>query len=98
MQGIGKLVLDRARDALPMHGIVEPVGAVRGESPGANLCDAVREGIDVTISPIGVAELPGDPVVRYSTLAHQESIEGHCEVRMRGGGDLAIVGKLTCLP
>jgi hypothetical protein len=41
MQGIGKLVLYGARDALPVFGVAEPVGPVRRESPSPDMGNTV---------------------------------------------------------
>ena len=46
---VGQLVLDRARHALPVLGIGEPVGPVGGKGPGADMGDAVRQRVDVAI-------------------------------------------------
>ena len=64
VQGVGQLVLDAARDALPMLGIGEPVRTVGREGPGPDMGDAVDERIDVAIGAIRLRDLAGEPVDR----------------------------------
>ena len=57
VQRVGELVLDRARDALPVLGIGEPIRAVGREGPGADVGDAVRERVDVAVGVVGLVDL-----------------------------------------
>ena len=82
MQRIGKLVLDAARYALPMLGIVEPVGPVGGKGPGADLGDAVGERVDVAVGAVGQRYLARRTSRReMPALPRQESIEGQRPAR-----------------
>ena len=66
VQRVGQLVLDRARDALPVLGIGEPVRTVRRKGPGPDMRDAVRERVDVAVGAVGLRDLAGEPVGRES--------------------------------
>ena len=81
MQRIRELVLDAARDGLPMLGIGKPVRTVRHEGPGPDMRDPVRQRVDVAVGPVGLRDLGGKPVGGDFTLPHQESIEGRRPVR-----------------
>ena len=54
----------RARDALPMLRIGQPVRTVGHEGPGPDMRDPVRERIDVAVGPVGLRHLAGEPVDR----------------------------------
>ena len=47
---------------------------------------------------VGEGDLPGEPVDRYPTLAHQETIEGDGEFGMGRGRDFPVVGNLANVP
>ena len=47
VQRVRQRVLDLARLALPVHGVLEPARAVRHERPGADMSETCRQGIDV---------------------------------------------------
>ncbi len=98
VQRVGELVLDRARDALPVLGIGEPVGTVGGEGPGADMGDAVRQRIDVAFGMVGVLDLAGEPVGRDFAFPHQKAVERDDELGVGGRRDLAIVGDLADFP
>ena len=98
VQRIGQLVLNRARDALPMLRIGKPIRTVGNESPGPDMRDPVGERIDVAVGPVGLRDLTGEPIGRDVTLSHQESIEGYGKFRMGRRRDLAIVGNLADIP
>ena len=98
MQGIGKLVLDGARFGLPMFRIGKPVRAVRHKRPGPHMRDPVRQRIDVAVGSVGLRDLAGEPVDRYFTLPHQESIEGHDQLGVHRRRDLAVIGNLADVP
>ena len=57
MQRIRELVLDAARDGLPMLRIGEPVRPVGHERPGPHMRDPVRERIDVAVGSVGLRHL-----------------------------------------
>ena len=69
VQRVGQAVLDGARALLPMLRVVEPVGPVGDESPGADVGDAVRERIDIAVGAIGECDLLGEPVLGNALLA-----------------------------
>ena len=76
MQRIGQLVLDRARDALPMLRIGKPVRTVGRKGPGPDMRDPRRQRIDVAVDPIGLRDLAREPIVGDIALAHQEADRG----------------------
>ena len=63
VQRIGKPVLDRAGNALPMIGVAKPVRPVRGEGPGPDVRDPRRKRVDVAVDVIGLCDLAGKPIV-----------------------------------
>jgi hypothetical protein len=83
VQRIRELVLDAARDALPVFRIGKPVGTVRHEGPGPHMRDPVRQRIDVAVGPVGLGHLGENQSVGNSTLSHQKSIEGRNQLGMR---------------
>src|SRR4029079_12817387 len=66
--------------------------------PGAYMRDSVRKGVNVAIAPVGVSDLTSKPIVGDTTLAHQETIEGHRQFRVGRGRDLALIRYLTNIP
>src|SRR5262245_8343257 len=62
MQRIGQLVLNPARDALPMVGIGEPIRPVGNESPGPDMRDPVGESVDAAVGPVGMSNLTSEPI------------------------------------
>mgnify|MGYP003351982894 CR=1 FL=1 len=98
MKRIRQLVLNRTGDALPMLRIGQPIRTVRHECPGPHMSDPVRQRIDVAIGSISLRDLAGEPVDRYFTLPHQESIEGHDQLGVHRGSDLAVNGNLADVP
>src|SRR6185295_12461261 len=98
VQRIRQLVLNRARDALPMVRIGKPIQAVGNESPGPDMRDPVGESVDVAVGPVGMSNLTSEPIGGDVTLSHQESIEGYGQFGMGRGRDLSIVGNLTGIP
>ena len=53
MQRIRQTILYRAGALLPMDRIAKPVRTVSGECPGSDVCDAVGEGVDVSVGAVG---------------------------------------------
>ena len=98
VQRVRQLVLDRARDVLPVLGIGQPVRAVRGKGPGADVGDAVRQRIDVAVGVARLLDLAGEPVRGNRSLPHQEAIKRGGKLGMGRGRDLAIVGHLADVP
>jgi hypothetical protein len=98
MQRIRKTILYRARAVLPMQRIVQPVRPVGDEGPGADMRDAVGEGVDVALGPVGIGYLPVEPVVRNPPATSEEGEERRHQLGMVGRGDLAVVGNLAGLP
>ena len=76
MQGIRELVLDHARDALPMLRIGKPVRPVGDERPGTNMRNPCREGVDIAFGAVRLLHLPGEPIIRNSTLPRRENQRG----------------------
>ena len=62
MQRVGQAVLDRPRAALPMLRIVEPVGVMRDEGPGADLRQPVRQRVEIAVAAVGERHLVGEPI------------------------------------
>jgi hypothetical protein len=77
VQRIGQLVFDRARHLLPMFRIREPVGPVGCKSPGPNVRDAGRQGVDVAVGAIGQRDLMCKPVDFNRAVALQETVQRH---------------------
>src|SRR5689334_17529248 len=98
VQRIGQLVLNRARDALPMLRIGKPIRAVGNESPGPDMRDPVGESVDVAVGSVGMGYLTSEPIRGDVTLSHQESIEGYGQFGVGRWRDLSIVGNLTGIP
>ncbi|MBV6487196.1 MAG: hypothetical protein GHHEDOFH_01139 [Pseudorhodoplanes sp.] len=98
MQRIGQLVLDGARNPLPVLRVRQPVRPVGNKGPGPNMRDPRRERIDVTVGAVRLKHLTGKPVGGDFTLTHQETIEGGHQFRVVGGGDFAVIGDLTGKP
>ena len=98
MQRVRQFVFDRARDALPVLGVAQPVRTVRRKRPGADVSDAVRERVDVAVGVIRLLDLTREPIGRDRAFAHQETIERRGELGMSGGRDFAIVGHLADVP
>ena len=76
VQGIGQLVLDGARDALPMLRIRKPVRTVCRERPGPDMRDPIGERIDVAVGAVRLRNLAGEPVGRDAAFSHQEIHRG----------------------
>ncbi len=99
MKGVGQCVLNRPRAVLPMLGIVQPLGAMGHECPGANLGEPVRQRIEVAVGAVGLGDLIGEPILRnLALLAHDEAVERGDELGMIRRRHLAIVGDLAHLP
>ncbi len=98
MQRVRQSVFDRARDALPVLGIDQPVRTVRRKRPGADVGDAVRQRVDVSLGAVRLLDLACEPVGRDRPFPHQEAIERSGEFGMGGWGDLAIIGHLADVP
>ncbi len=96
---VRQAVLDGAGAGLPVGRVLQPIGAVGDEGPGADVGDAVGERVDVAIGAIGEGNLLGEPVLRHAALrTHQVAVERADHLGVALGGDLAIVGKLANLP
>ena len=89
VQRIRQLVLDAARDRLPMLGIGKPVRTVGHEGPGPDMRDAVRERVDVAVGAIRLRHLarrtsrpgfypPASGIHRGSPPARHESPARSC--------------------
>ena len=98
VQRVGQFVFDRARDALPVLGINQPVGTVRRKSPGPDVGDAVRQRVDVTVVAVCLFDLACEPVVRDRSFPHQETVERGGELGMGRWRDFAIIGHLADIP
>ena len=98
VQRIGQLVLNHARDALPMVRIGKPIRAVGNESPSPDMRDPVGEGVDVAVGPVGMSNLTSEPIGGDVTLSHQESIEGYGQFGMGRRRNLSRVGNLAGIP
>ena len=83
MEGVGQAVLYPTGHGLPMLGVLQPVGAVRDEGPGADLRDAVRQRVDVAVRAVEHRDLAREPVRRHRSVLHQEAEELADEVGMR---------------
>ena len=98
VQCVGQTVFYAARHALPMGGIRKPVTTVGDEGPGADMCNAVRQRIDVAVDPVGEGDLAGKPVVGNDPVAGQMGIEPGDQVGMVRRRDLAVIGDLADIP
>ncbi len=98
MQRVRQTILYRARALLPMGRVAQPLRAVGGEGPGADVGDAVGEGIDVAVGVVGVGDLAGEPVVGNDAVAGQEAEQGGDQLGVVGRRDLAVVGDLADVP
>ena len=98
MQGIRETILDAAGPQLPIEGVGKPV-AVGDESPGADMGDAGRQGVDVALGAVAIGELAGEPVVGDAAVAAGQKAEdaGH-QVGMLGTRYVAVVGDLAHFP
>jgi hypothetical protein len=98
VQRIGKPVLNRPGDALPVVGIAKPIRSIGRERPGSDMRNPGRKGIDVAVDMVCRRDLVSKPVVRNPTLSEQKTIEGDHQFGMGGGRYFPIVGNLAHVP
>src|SRR4029077_18279598 len=95
VQGVRQLVLDRARDALPVLGIGEPVRTVGGERPGSDMRDTVRQRVDIAVGAIGLLDLASEPVGGNGSFPHEKAVERGGELSVSGGGSVGVIRPLA---
>ncbi len=98
MQGVGQTVLYLTRDALPMLWIVKPIISIGDEGAGADNADPRGQRVDVAIDPVGRCDLPGNPVVRNASGAHDIGENTETQVGVGRRRRLAIIGNLADVP
>ena len=99
VERVRERVLDGARALLPMGRVLEPVGAVGNERPGADVGDTRRERVDIAIRAVIERDLIGEPVGRDALEGrHEELVERRDEIGVALRGDLAVVGHLADFP
>ena len=99
MQGIRQLVLYLSRVGLPIERCFQPIGTVSDEGPGADVADAVRQGIKVAMGVLAELQLAHKPVLVDDTLAGlQEVVDLGNDGGMLGIRDVAVVGDLADFP
>src|SRR5260221_7154955 len=98
MQRVRQSVFDRARDALPVLGVDQPVRTICCKRPGADVSDAVRERVDVAVGVIRLLDLTREPIGRDRAFAHQETIERRGELGMSGGRGFWTSGATADVP
>src|SRR5262249_57855160 len=89
---------DRARNALPMLGVNQPVRTIRGKCPGTDVGDAVRQRIDVPLGAICLFDLASEPVGGNGSFPHQKTVKRSRELCMGSWRDLSIIGYLADVP
>ena len=68
-----------------MDGIFQPVWPVGDKGPGADVGNAGRQRINITIGAIGECHLTGKPVFGNMTFgSHQVAIDGRYQLGMVG--------------
>ena len=85
VQGVRQPVLYLTRRALPMRGIMHPIGTIGDIGPGAHMRQAPRQRVDVPFDAVGRVELIGEPGVRDAPGAHHESVDRQRQIGVGGG-------------
>ncbi len=99
MEGIGELVLDRARPFLPMVGIVEPLGPVGHEGPGAHMGDPHGQSVDIPFRAVQPVQMPGQPIRRQTIVVIQQVlVDGGQQDNMFLKGHVPEIRDLTHAP
>ena len=99
MQCVRQLVLDLARAGLPMGRVLEPVGAIGYERPSANVCQPVRQRIDIAVRAIRECHLLGKPILVDPLVARaQRLVQRSNQLGMIGRRNLAIIRQLANIP
>ena len=99
MQRVGELVLDGARQLLPMGGIGQPARAMGNVGPGADMGDAGHQGIDVALGMIQARDLRCHPVGRQAPRMRGQIAENLGQQLGVGiAHHLAEIGHLADLP
>ena len=62
VQGVRQPVLDGAGAVAPMAGVVQPVVAEGDIGPGADVGDALHQGLDVAVGAVDASHMRGHPV------------------------------------
>ena len=72
VQGVGELVLDFPRSALPGLRVIQPIGPVGNVGPDAHPADTAEQGLDIAIRSVDAADMTGHPVVGQLAIAIHE--------------------------
>src|ERR1700732_960728 len=98
MQGVRQSVLYPTRGILPMGGIAQPAGTVGNEGPGSYLGEPRQKSGGIALDAVLRRDMPGKPIVRDLTRAHDKAIDRKHEFRMRRRRHLTIIGDLAAFP
>ena len=99
MQGIGQPVLHRAGPFLPVAGVGQPVAAVRHIGPGADVGDALNQGLDVAVGALDADHLVGHPVGgQPAGGSHQVAVDPSHQSGVGVAHQVAEVGDAAHLP
>ena len=99
VQRVGETVFDGPRPLLPVVGVLQPVGTVGNERPGADVSDAICERIDIAVGAIGQSHLLGKPVLRNAAVPRRHKlVERGDQLGVVLARDLAVVGDLADVP
>ena len=98
MERVRQFIFDRARNALPMLGVNQPVRTIRGKCPGTDMGDTVRQRVDIAIGAICLFDLACEPVGGDRSFPHQKTVKRSRELGMCSWRDFAIIGDLADIP
>ena len=98
VQRIRQPVFYRTGLVAPMVRVVDPRPALGDVGPCADICQPLRQRVDVAVGSIDAGDLPREPVGRDAAPALQEAEEPDAEAGVLGQRHLAEVGDLADVP